>query len=271
MSEDPGPTADPTAPAGDQWAGKTAVVTGVAGPMGRHIVEQLLARGVQVAGIDLSVPLEASGLRHERFLPLPADLSQRSDIATAFEMVDARWSGGVDMLVNLAGIASSTNGIADISEEEFERVIGVNLAGTVWTCQEAVRRMIARQRAGSIVNISSINAFRGRAQFPTHIYAASKAGVIGLSRSLAAELGAHGIRVNCIAPGLHATPMATSTAGGPEATRAFLESAKAGTPLNRIAEPTEMAGPVLFLLGSDSRNITGQVISSDGGRSTWYR
>lgn len=252
------------------WTDKVAAITGSAGPMGRSVVEALLARGVRVAGLDLPGPLDACDLTHDNYLPVPVDLAERAQIAAAFAAIDDAW-GRCDLLVNIAAVLSSPDSITEIPEDELYRAYVVNLAGTFWTCQEAARRMIAAQRGGSIVNISSLNGFMGRVQFPTHAYAATKGAVIGLTRSLAGELGAHQIRVNCIAPGLHVTPLAASVGGDPETTRVFFENAKKFTPLGRVAEPSEMTGPILFFLSDHSGNMTGQVVASDGGRSTWYQ
>lgn len=252
------------------WTDKVAVVTGSAGPMGRSVAEALVAQGVRVAGLDLPGPLDASDLTHRNYFPIAADLADKAQISAAFAAVDEAW-GRCDLLVNLAAVLSSPDSITDIPEEELHRAYAVNLAGTFWTCQEAARRMIPAKRGGSIVNISSLNGFMGRVQFPTHAYAATKGAVIGLTRSLAGELGAHQIRVNCIAPGLHVTPLANTVGGDPESTRVFFENAKKFTPLGRVADPSEMTGPILFFLSDASGNMTGQIVASDGGRSTWYQ
>ena len=255
----------------DYWENKVAVVTGVAGPMGRTVAERLLRRGVRVAGLDLPRPLEALDLADDNFIAVPVDLGEHEQIREAFARVDDAWGGRVDLLANIAAIVSSPDSITKIPDDEFDRVISVNLAGTLWTCQEAARRMIDHGTGGSIVNIASLNGFMGRVQFPTHVYAASKAAVIGLTRSLAGELGAHQIRVNCVSPGLHATPLAAVVAGDPEASKTFFENAAKFTPLGRVADPAEMSGPILFLLSGDASNVTGQMFASDGGRSSWYQ
>jgi 3-oxoacyl-[acyl-carrier protein] reductase len=255
-------TSDP-----NQWQDKVAVVTGASGAMGRAVCDDLIELGVRVAGLDLAdSPVESMG--GDRFLPIATDIGDHAQIVRAFEKVDAQW-GRVDYLVNLAAVNSSPNGIADVDENDLARTLAINLCGTYWACQEAVRRM-KLQGGGSIVNISSLNGYMGRRQFPTHAYAASKGGVIGLTRSLAGEVGAYGIRVNCVAPGLHLSPLAHEVAGSEEGRQSFFANAIESTPLKRIADASEMAGPIAFFLSDASRYMTGQVVASDGGRASWY-
>lgn len=153
--------------------------------------------------------------------------------------------------------------------DEWDRVVPVNLAGTFWMCQEAVRRMREGEgEGGSIVNVSSLNGFRARAQFPTHVHAIAESGVIGLTMTLASEVGQYGIRVNCVAPGIHMSPIALDAAGPGAAGRRYFQEAAAATPLRRVVNASEMAGPISFLLGTDSAYVTGQMLPSDGGRAT---
>ncbi|MFT3803306.1 MAG: SDR family oxidoreductase [Burkholderiaceae bacterium] len=254
----------------NEWAGKVAVVTGAVGPMGRNVVETLLERGTRVLGIDLPPVLAETDMAHENLLMAGADVSSYEQVLEAFEQIDEHWDGRVDYLVTIAAIVSPRHGITEVTQQEIDKVFGVNVDGTIHAVREAARRMIASRNGGSIVLISSLNGFMGRVQFPSHTYAASKGAIIGLTRSLAGELGAHGIRVNCIAPGLHVTPLAASIAGSPEETKKFFDNAAKAAPLGRVADPSEMTGPILHFFSQASGNTTGQIIASDGGRSTWY-
>ena len=254
----------------NEWSGKVAVVTGALGPMGLNLVQTLLARGTRVLGIDLPHAVEKADIAHENLVVAAADVSVYAQVAKAFEQIDARWGGRVDYIATLAAIVSPRHSITEVEQAEIDKVFGVNVDGTIHPLREAARRMIAQRNGGSIVTISSLNGFMGRVQFPTHVYAASKGAIIGLTRSLAGELGAHGIRVNCIAPGLHATALAASIAGSPEETKKFFDNAAKAAPLGRVANPADMTGPILHFFSEASGNITGQVIASDGGRSTWY-
>jgi NAD(P)-dependent dehydrogenase (short-subunit alcohol dehydrogenase family) len=248
-----------------EWTGQVAVVTGAGGAMGQALVAQLVAKGVKVAGLDRPESLkETDG----SFLPIPTDVGSFDAVREAYGTVD-RELGPVSLLVNFAAMNSSPESVLEMREDEWTRVLDVNLNGTFWNCQEALRRMMPAGR-GSIVNISSLNGFMGRRQFPTHAYAVSKAAVIGLTRTLASEVGKSGVRVNCVAPGLHKSPMAFAVAGSETATDEFFAGARESTPLDRVADASEMAGPVLFLLSEASGYMTGQLLVSDGGRSTWY-
>ena len=253
-----------------EWQGKVAVITGACGPMGRNVVETLLDRGTRVLGIDLPEVVKRSDIEHENYRAFGADIAAREQVVAAYDLVDRTW-GRVDYLATIAAIVSPPHSVTEITEDEVSRVFAVNVNGTVWNCQQAAERMIAAGRGGSIVTISSLNGFMGRVQFPTHIYATSKGAVIGLTRSLAGELGRYGIRVNCVAPGLHVTPLAATVGGDPEATKRFFDNAVTSTPLGRVADPEEMTGPILHFFSDASGNTTGQIIASDGGRSTWYQ
>ncbi len=171
--------------------------------------------------------------------------------------------------MNFAGVTWGPESFLDTEPAEWERVGGVNLAGSFWSCREALRRM-SRLRRGSIANISSINGLMARKNYHTHIYAVSKAGVIGLAKTLAAEAAEYGVRVNCVAPGVHMSRMQVEMMGSDSNAAGFIEKAVAFTALGRAGTGRDMAGPVLFLLGPDSAYMTGQVLVSDGGRSMWY-
>jgi NAD(P)-dependent dehydrogenase (short-subunit alcohol dehydrogenase family) len=213
------------------------LVTGAARGLGRAFVEALRSRGDDVLGVDLS-----DG----------CDVTREADCEAAVAEAVRRF-GGLDGLVNNAGIVSVTRaGCREIPSDEWDRVMAVNAKGT-WLMTRAA---IPAMSAGSVVNLASETAFSG-SHGMTH-YVASKAAVIGLTRSLARELGPS-IRVNAIAPGY------TDTEGG----RAIGDPDTydvSATPLGRVAQPGDMVGTLLFLLGPSSTFITGQVLLVNGGR-----
>jgi 3-oxoacyl-[acyl-carrier protein] reductase len=163
--------------------------------------------------------------------------------------------GKIDILVNNAGITRD-NLIIRMSGEDFDRVIDVNLKGT-WNCMKLAARIMMKQRSGRIINLSSVVGVAGNAGQTN--YAASKAGVIGLTKSLARELAGRGVTVNAVAPGYIETDM-TSTLS--EEIKAMVQNS---IPMRRMGQSSDVASLVAFLAGNDSGYITGQVIHVDGG------
>lgn len=164
-------------------------------------------------------------------------------------------AGEVDVLVNNAGITRDTL-IARMSDEDWQIVIDTNLRGVFHTCR-AVTRPMMRRRSGTIVNVTSIVGLRGNPGQTN--YAASKAGIIGFTKSLARELGSRGVRANAVAPGYVATALTDVL---PEAAR---QAILANTPLARLGEPEDIAGAVRFLCSDEASFITGEVLLVDGG------
>ncbi|MCI9576249.1 MAG: 3-oxoacyl-[acyl-carrier-protein] reductase [Clostridiales bacterium] len=163
--------------------------------------------------------------------------------------------GRVDILVNNAGITRD-NLIMRMSEEDFDAVIDVNLKGA-WNCMKQVSRMMMKQRSGRIVNLSSVVGVVGNAGQVN--YAASKAGIIGMTKSLAKELASRGVTVNAVAPGFVQTDM-TDVLG-----EEMKENLQKTIPMGRLGEPEDIANAVVFLAGDEASYITGQVIHVDGG------
>ena len=239
--------------------GKTAIVTGGSRGIGRAICIELARHGASVvfsyagnaAAADETVKLvEAEGV---------AARSVKGDVTSADsakELVEAaRELGGVDILVNNAGITRDKLA-ARMSEEDFDAVIATNLKGA-FLMTKAVLRPMMRAKSGSIVNMASVVGIMGNAGQAN--YAASKAGLIGMTKSVAREVAAAGIRVNAVAPGYIETDM---TAAMPEAAQQAMCSM---IPAARAGKPEDVARAVAFLVSDDSAYITGQVLAVDGG------
>jgi 3-oxoacyl-[acyl-carrier protein] reductase len=189
-------------------------------------------------------------------LPVGGDVSREADIERLFATTE-RELGPADILVNNAGIWP-TAFVRDMSEAEFMRVLQINLVGSFLTCREAVRRWLAAKRPGKIVNITSQAAFHGATTGHAH-YAASKAGLVSFSISLAREVAPHGINVNLVAPGMMWTEMARDALAKNE--QKYLER----IPLGRVAEASEVADVVVFLASDRAKYMTGATVDVTGG------
>jgi len=249
---------------------KVALVTGGSRGLGRAICLGLAAEGANVAinyyrdpagGIDLAA--EAAELakviraaHSVQAAPVPGDVSQSDDVAEMFRLTEAAL-GPVDVLVNNAGIWPTAQ-VKDMPEDEWNLVLAVNLTGSFLTCREAVRRWLASGRTGAIVNVASQAAFHGSTTGHAH-YAASKAGLVTFSISLAREAAPQGIRVNCVAPGMMSTEMAR------DALDKNREEYLKRIPLGRIAEPAEVARVVVFLASERAGYMTGATVDVTGG------
>lgn len=242
-------------------AGKCAIVTGGSRGIGRAVVLELARRG---ANIVFSYAGNAAAAEETRAsaaalgVEVRAVKADATDPAAAPALIDAaKELGGVDILVNNAGITRDKLA-ARMSAEDFEAVIATNLTGA-FLMTKAVLRPMMRARAGAIVNLSSVVGLRGNAGQAN--YAASKAGLIGLTKSIAREVAGAGIRVNAVAPGFIATDM---TDAMPEAAR---EATLAQIPAGHLGAPEDVAHAIAFLVSDDAAYITGQVLAIDGGMS----
>ena len=240
---------------------KRALVTGGSRGIGRAVCLALASRGMRVAvnyAGNAAAAEEVVQACLQQGAPdafaVQADVSDAEQVRALVAAVSERW-GGVDVLVNNAGI--TRDGLMmRMSEQDFDAVLATNLKGA-FACMQAVMRPMMKQRWGRIVNLSSVVGLRGNLGQAN--YAASKAGLIGMSKSAAKELASRGITVNCVAPGFIETDM---TAVLPESVRTALLGQ---IPLARLGTAEEVAAAVAFLASPESAYITGQVLCVDGG------
>jgi len=232
-------------------AGKRVLVTGASKGIGRAIAQELARAGATVVVGYRSGQDDAEALATEiGGAAVQADVSSPED---ARRLVDE--AGDLDVLVNNAGLTRDGL-LARMSDDDWRTVLETNLSSVFYTCR-AVTRPMMKRRAGAIVNISSIVGVHGN--WGQTNYAASKAGIIGFTKSLARELGSRNIRANVVAPGYVKTQLTEVLPE--EATAAMIGN----TPLGRVAEPKEVAGAVRFLASDDASFITGEVLLVDGG------
>jgi L-xylulose reductase len=236
-----------------EFAGKTAIVTGAGKGIGYATVKLLCERGARVIAISRT-PDDLLALRDETGCDIVAvDLANATEARAA-----ARAAQPVDLLVNNAGIAELQR-FLDTTVESFDRTMNINVRAAMIFAQECARSMIARGTGGAIVNVSSLSANVG---FALHAaYCASKGGLDAMTRVMATELGPHHIRVNAVNPVITLTPMGE---------RAWSDPAKSGPmlariPLNRFAQPVEVARTIAYLLSDDSSMVNGVSLLVDGG------
>jgi len=243
--------------------GKAAIVTGAGSGIGEATAVRFAAEGARVAVSDVDgarakgtadAIVRAGGTA----TAIAADVSRGADVRA---LVDAAYRayGLIDVLMNNAGIFTSTP-FLDVTEAEWDRVIGTNLKGMFLVGQAVARRMVQDGRGGCIINMSSINAVLA---IPTAVpYSVSKGGVKQLTGAMAIALAPHKIRVNAIGPGTVVTGMTREMVANPDTVRAILSR----TPMGRLCQPEEIANIALFLASDEASYMTGATIYADGGR-----
>ncbi len=240
--------------------GKIALVTGGSRGIGRAICLELAGRGATVvvnfnssgdAAREVVAEIEANGGQAETW---QADVSNEEQVTAMFKSI-IKDHGTIDILVNNAGMTRD-NVIMMMKPDDFDSVINTNLRSTWLCCKTAVRTMM-RKRTGAIINITSVVGIAGNGGQTN--YAASKAGIIGLTKSLAKEVAVRGINVNAVAPGFIATAMTSDLSDE------IKESAIGAIPLGRMGEPEDIAKAVGFLASPSASYITGQTLVVDGG------
>ena len=239
---------------------KTALVTGASRGIGAAIAIELARAGYAVA-VNYATNRDAAESVIEKISKnggvakgYKADISNAGEVAHLFEDVSAEL-GEIEVLVNNAGVAH-IGLLQDMTDDEIQRLVGVDLLGAIYCSKEAVKRMV-KLHNGVIINISSMWGEVGASC--EAVYSACKAGVIGLTKALAKEVGPSGIRVNCVSPGVIATDM------NAELDDETMQSLCEETPLLRIGSANDVASTVAFLASDDASFITGQVLSVNGG------
>lgn len=243
--------------------GKTAIITGGSRGIGKGIVEIFVHHGAKVA-FTYSSSAEASNQIVDELSKTGAEVKAYKSNAASYEDSEKligqvlKDFGSIDILVNNAGITKD-NLLMRMSEDDFDKVIEVNLK-SVFNMTKAVQRTMLKQRKGSIINMSSVVGVKGNAGQAN--YAASKAGILGFTKSIALELGSRNIRCNAIAPGFIETEMTD------QLDEKTIEGWRNAIPLKRGGNPEDIANACVFLASDLSRYITGQVLHVDGGMLT---
>jgi 3-oxoacyl-[acyl-carrier protein] reductase len=242
----------------DELTGRVAFITGAARGIGLSVATALSQRGASVALADVDLPALQTATRSlgDGALAVEADVSRRDDVRRAIQETVEHF-GGLDILVNNAGICPLRD-FADVTEEEWDRVLDINLKGAFFCCQVALPHIQKSGERGRVVNISSVAGQSGGVLAPIH-YSASKAGLIVMTKTLARILAPDCATANCVAPGTTATDL---TDAWEEELR---ERVRAAIPLGRLGRPEEIAEAVCFLVSDKAAFVTGATLDINGG------
>ena len=241
---------------------KAEIVTGAAQRIGKAIAARLVKDGMRVAIVDINQEAavaaaeELAGQYGADTMAVQCDVSQEEQVNIAVQKVLERF-GTVDVLVNNAGILSLKKPFVEYTKADWDKIFGINFMGDVFFCKALIPTM-KEKKSGRIINMASQSAETGGLA-ASPIYAASKAAVWCMTKSLAGEMGPYQVTVNAVAPGFIATDM---TAVLPEAVQAEMTK---GIPLGRVGQPDDVANAVAFLAAEQSGYLTGQVLCVDGG------
>ncbi|HXG35851.1 MAG TPA: SDR family NAD(P)-dependent oxidoreductase [Dehalococcoidia bacterium] len=242
-----------------EWENRVALITGASGGIGSSLAGELASRGVSLFLVDIkreALESQVRQLGEQRAAWAAVDVTSKAEVSQAVEACLGAF-GRIDFLVNLAGVFGRFTPTIDIAEEEWDRLIDINLKGVFLFCQAVLPHMVER-RSGHIVNMSSDLARRGGVGSLPYICA--KAGIMGLTRALSLEFASQGISINSIAPAIVDTPLSR----GAMSDEAMARAGQAN-PSGRLALPADVSNAVLFLLQDESQYINGQTIFLNGG------
>lgn len=244
----------------DNWEDRRIVVTGGASGIGRATVLKLAALGAEVIALDrngAALKRVVAEVAAGKVFPLECDLAQPNAISRAFAQVDP-----IDAAVNAAGIGQDYKPLQEIDLATIDQIIAINFRA-VALCNQAQLPLIRARGGGAIVNVSSGAGLHGAAGLS--IYSAVKHAVLGLTRSVAAEVAAEGIRVNAVCPGMTDTPMLRALVEFPDADPEIVNQMKRSIPAGRPARPEEIADVIIWLIGGGASYVVGAAIVVDGG------
>ena len=253
---------------------RVAIVTGAARGIGLAAAERLAREGARVLLCDIDAEVLAEAIRpltraSLEVEPFVGDVADPGAVQAMLDAAIGRW-GRLDILVNNAAISDDTP-LAELSDERWRHILGINLDSVLY-CVRAAEPHLRKSPVASIINIASTQGIRGQPH--SMAYATAKGGVVNLTRCMAVDLGPVGIRVNAVAPGYIDTRMALQKQDGTHEHRTdwfqdvFIKYGR--LPLRRPGQPEDVAGPILFLAGDDSRYVTGQILVVDGGFTCTY-
>lgn len=246
-------------------AEKTAIVIGAGGGMGLRIVQRFLEEGTKVVAADLHVEDLSSEIDvdQERLLPVKTDITDQQQVELLVEKARDRF-GKVDILINVAGIAQAATPIEEVSNEMWDRIMGINIKALFLTSR-AVVPVMKKQQGGVIINVASISAVRPRPGL--NAYVASKGAALAFTQALAIELADSKIRVNAINPGPADTQMLGQfTAKGADIEETKDSIFKRSVPLGELIQPEDIANAAVYLSSDEAKRVTGSIFNIDGGR-----